>query len=73
VAGPVRQLVAWPDLEIRQAGRAIMVRVRRTPFQDWWHEPATWDGDPMGAISDWIAEEVVPPETHARTAASRLP
>ena len=66
VGGPVRRLVAWPDFEIRQAGRAIMVRVRRTSFHDWWNESATWAGDPMGPISDWIDEEGVSAETSPR-------
>jgi hypothetical protein len=66
VAGPIRRLVAWPDIEIRQAGRAIRVRVRTTAFHVWWHEPTTWAEDPMGAICDWIDEEVVLTETVSR-------
>jgi len=52
-----RRIVAWPDLEIRQAGRGIMIRVRAPWFSTWWQGMATWDGDPLGPISDWIAEE----------------
>jgi hypothetical protein len=52
-----RRLAAWPDLEIRLAGRGLMVRARMPRFSDWWHERETWDGDPMGLLFDWIAEE----------------
>ena len=51
-----RRIAAWPDLEIRQAGRGVMVRARAPRF-DWWHERKTWEGDPMGAIHDWIEAE----------------
>ena len=54
-AGP-RRIAAWPDLEIRQAGRGILVQVR-TPWFRWWHDPKTWEGDPMGPIYDWLNEE----------------
>ena len=54
---PTRELVAWPDLEIRRAGRALMIRVRAPSFDAWWHERRTWEGDPMAAIFDWLAEE----------------
>jgi hypothetical protein len=52
-----RRLAAWDDLEIRQAGRGVMVRARAAGFDGWWHAPSTWDGDPMGAIFDWLKEE----------------
>jgi hypothetical protein len=52
-----RRLAAWPDLEIRQAGRGVMVRVRAPWFERWWHDASTWVGDPMGAIHDWLADE----------------
>lgn len=52
-----RRLAAWPDLEIRQAGRGIMVRVRAPWFGEWWHHSPTWEGDPMGAIHEWIEAE----------------
>ena len=54
-AGP-RRIAAWPDLEIRQSGRGIMVRVR-TPWFRWWYDPKTWDDEPMGPIYDWLNEE----------------
>jgi hypothetical protein len=54
---PDRRLVAWPDLEIRVAGRGLIVRARTPRFNDWWHDERTWDGDPMGPIFDWIAED----------------
>jgi hypothetical protein len=54
-AGP-RRIAAWPDLEIRSVGRAIMVRAR-APWFDWWHERATWEGDPMGPLYDWLEDE----------------
>jgi hypothetical protein len=52
-----RQLVAWADLEIRRAGRAIMVRVKAPRFDSWWHERTTWAGDPMQPLFDWIRED----------------
>jgi hypothetical protein len=52
-----RQVVTWSDLEIRQAGRAVMVRVKAPRFSTWWHAPATWAGDPTRAIREWIEEE----------------
>ena len=55
--GPTRRLAAWPDLEIRQAGRAIMVRARAPSFHAWWHDERTWQGDPLAPIFDWIAAE----------------
>jgi len=55
--GPARRLAAWPDLEIRQAGRGVMVRARAPWFNAWWHDEQTWQGDPMGAIHTWITEE----------------
>lgn len=54
--GP-RRIAAWPDLEIRQIGRGIMVRVRAPNFTSWWHERETWDGDPIGPLYEWIAQE----------------
>jgi hypothetical protein len=50
-----RRIAAWPDLEILQAGRGIMVRVR-APWFSWWHDRSTWEGDPMGPIFDWLRE-----------------
>jgi hypothetical protein len=52
-----RRLVAWDDLEIRQAGRGVMVLVRAPAFSDWWHDAATWADDPMGAAYAWLAED----------------
>ena len=54
-AGP-RRLAAWPDLDIRQLGRGIMVRAR-APWFDWWHDRETWAGSPMVPIYDWLEEE----------------
>ena len=52
-----RRIGAWADLEIRQAGRAIMVRARAPRFDSWWHDTKTWEGDPMNPIHDWLEEE----------------
>jgi hypothetical protein len=52
-----RGLAAWPDLEIRQAGRGVMVRARAPRFGAWWHARETWEGDPIGPIHHWIAED----------------
>lgn len=54
---PPRRVAAWPQLEIRQVGRGIMVRARAPWFAGWWHERQTWEGDPMGPIYDWLREE----------------
>ena len=55
-AGP-RRIAGWPDLEIRQIDRGIMVRARAPWFDSWWHERTTWEGDPLGPIYDWLQEE----------------
>jgi hypothetical protein len=52
-----RQISAWPDLQIRRIGRGIMVRAAAPWFDHWWHEEATWEGDPFGPIFAWIDEE----------------
>jgi hypothetical protein len=51
-----RRLAVWAELEIRQADRGIMVRVKAPRFHHWWHQPATWAGDPMGPLFDWIED-----------------
>jgi hypothetical protein len=43
------RIAGWPDVELRQAGRGILLRVR-SPWFEWWHDAATWDGDPMAQI-----------------------
>jgi hypothetical protein len=55
--GASRRVHAWPDLEIRQAMRGVMVRVRGAFFSNWWHERSTWADDPMGPIYEWLGEE----------------
>ncbi len=52
-----RRLAAWPDLEIRQAGRGIMVRVRAPWFDAWWHDQRTWHDNPLGPVFDWLDED----------------
>ena len=52
-----RQLAGWSDLELRRAGRGILVRARAPWFSDWWHDETTWAGDPMSAIHTWLAEQ----------------
>lgn len=51
-----RRLNGWPDLEIRQAGRGLLVRARMARFSDWWNDEHAWQSDPMGLVLDWIAE-----------------
>jgi hypothetical protein len=51
-----RRVIGWPDLEIRQAGRGILVRARAPGFADWWHDRETWAGDPLGPVHEWIDE-----------------
>jgi hypothetical protein len=55
--GTARQIASWPKMEIRRAGRSVLVRVRAPLFHSWWHDEATWEDDPTGAIFDWVAEE----------------
>jgi hypothetical protein len=52
-----RRVAAWSDLEIRQAGRGVMVRARAPWFSNWWHDAETWKGNPMGPIFAWLREE----------------
>ena len=52
-----RRIVSWEDLEIRQVGRGVMVRVRPPGFSSWWHDERTWEGDPMGPMFDWLEAE----------------
>jgi hypothetical protein len=52
-----RRLAAWTDLEIRQSGRGIMILARAPNFDRWWHDAATWEGDPMGSLFDWMEED----------------
>jgi len=54
-AGP-RRIAVWPDLEIRQAGRGVMVRAR-APWFDWWNTAETWNGDPLAAVHEWTYED----------------
>jgi hypothetical protein len=42
-----RRIAAWPDFEIRQSGRAVMLRARPPGFHSWWHDPTIWTGDPV--------------------------
>jgi hypothetical protein len=49
-----RRLSEWPDLEVRQAGRGVMVRARAPRFDSWWHDGSTWADDPMSAIFAWL-------------------
>ncbi len=61
-----RRLASWPDLEIRQAGRGVMLRIKAPLFGRWWHEPTIWAGNPMGPIFDWIDEELLQNEGESR-------
>ena len=53
---PFLEAAWWADLEIRQVGRGVMVRVRAPRFT-WWNDRQTWDGDPIGSVYDWLEEE----------------
>lgn len=55
-SGP-RRIAAWPDLELRQAGRGLMVRARAPNFGAWWNAPDTWRSDPMSELHAWLEEE----------------
>ncbi len=52
-----RRLNVWPDLEIRQSGRGLVLRARASNFNQWWNDERTWEGDPLGRTFDWIAEK----------------
>jgi hypothetical protein len=54
-----RQLAAWPDVELRQAGRGILIRVRAPWFGCWWDSDEIWTGNPLDQVYDWLAEERV--------------
>jgi hypothetical protein len=54
-----RRLSVWLDLEVRQAGRGVMVRARAPRFDSWWHDHSTWADDPMSAIFAWLDEGLV--------------
>jgi hypothetical protein len=34
-----------------------MVRVKAPRFDDWWHQPSPWAGDPMKQLHEWLDEE----------------
>lgn len=59
VDGP-RRVAVWTRLEIRQAERGILVRIRAPRFSGWWHARATWADDPLGPLDAWLAEERTP-------------
>lgn len=52
-----RRHAAWPDLEIRQAGRGVMVLAGRTDFHRWWNDATTWAGNPLAELYDWLADD----------------
>jgi hypothetical protein len=51
----MRRRAAWPDLEIRQAGRGVIVLARAPGFA-WWHDEQTWKDHPMEAVRAWLRE-----------------
>lgn len=54
---PARRRAAWPDFEVRQAGRGVLLLVRATGFSSWWNTADTWRDDPMGEVRAWLQEE----------------
>lgn len=46
-----RKIAKWPDLQIRWEGRGVLVLVPDPRFDSWWHQAATWEGDPMDAVT----------------------
>lgn len=54
--GGSRRIASWSDLEIRQAGLGVMVRVRSPFFGEWWHDERIWQDDPMRELHTWIDE-----------------
>src|SRR5262245_22813240 len=52
-----RRLAAWSDLEIRQAGRGVLVRAKAPRFGDWWNQPSVWADDPLRDVVAWLAEK----------------
>lgn len=65
------QLVAWADLELLQAGRAIAIRIRAPRFSNWWNERDTWRGDPMQRATE--AWEEADAATRAKGQTGRKP
>ena len=51
------RFAVWADLQILQARRAVVVRVRAPRFSTWWNEAKTWEGGPLGALDDWVLPE----------------
>ncbi|HEY4181768.1 MAG TPA: hypothetical protein VGM90_33215 [Kofleriaceae bacterium] len=52
-----RRRAQWDDLDIRQAGRGVLVRAKSGRFTDWWHADETWADQPMDSIYAWLADE----------------
>ena len=52
-----RRLAAWPDMDILQVGRGILLRAKAPRFERWWHERSTWEGEPLGPVYTWLAEQ----------------
>jgi hypothetical protein len=52
-----RRLAVWSDMDIRQAGPGILLRAKAPRFERWWHDSATWEGDPLGPIYSWLHEQ----------------
>jgi hypothetical protein len=48
-----RRLAAWPDLELRQSGRGVLLLVPGRNEPHWWNDPSTWKGDPMADVYAW--------------------
>jgi hypothetical protein len=52
-----RRMATWSDMEIRQSGRGILVRVKASGFERSWNDGATWEGDPLAPIYEWLHDE----------------
>jgi hypothetical protein len=50
------RVATWSDVELRQCGRGVLLRIVAPRF-DWWNEDATWTDDPMGTVVQSLADE----------------
>jgi hypothetical protein len=63
-----RRLAGWDDIEIRQTGEMILVRVKTPWFDGWWHVEETWSGSGHDDVHDWLSEDEAATERWIKSA-----